>query len=74
MATCGQLGQIVIVKGPLAMGDYRMPRTGTLKAKPEEDVDKAHPGVHGGRPRKGKAFPVRNQTRTERDPFDALWG
>ena len=73
MATCGQPGQMVIVKGPLALGNYRMPRTGTLKAKPGKTVNKAHPGVHGGHPSKGKASPVRNQARTEKDPFDALW-
>lgn len=65
MATCGPLGQIVIVKGPLAIGNYRMPRMGTLKAKPEEDGWQSAPWGAWG-------FPARAQLPCQKP--DQNWG
>lgn len=73
VATRGQVRQIIIVKIPFAMDIHRMPKKGTLKAKPEEESGERAPW-DAWAASKGKASPVCNKSRTERNPLDALWG
>lgn len=62
---CGPLGRTVIVKGPLAVGSHGMPRTGALKAKPEEDGGQSAPWAAWREGVPARAKPPLSETRPE---------